>query len=91
MTRRPAPPAQKALWGRQEPVPAPSKATPAATNDPELVASVVRAALTRGYVVIGHTQRCSCVTRAACRKAALLSRCPATNRTPSGSCSTPVT
>ena len=57
MTRRPAPPAQKALWGRQEPLPAPSKATPAATNDPELVASVVRAALTRGYVVIGHTQR----------------------------------
>jgi hypothetical protein len=57
MTRRPAPSAQKALFGRQEPLPAPATATPPANNDPELVASVVRAAMTRGYVVIGPAQR----------------------------------
>jgi hypothetical protein len=57
MTRRPAAPAQKALFGRQEPLPTPTRPTPPATNDPELVASVVRAAMTRGYVVVGHGQR----------------------------------
>lgn len=54
--RKPAAPAQKALFGPQAPVPS---STPArsATNDPELVAAVVRAAMSRGYVVMGAAQR----------------------------------
>jgi hypothetical protein len=54
--RRPAVPAQKALFGTQVPIPAPRTPT-VATQDPELVASVVRAALARGYVLIGPAQR----------------------------------
>jgi hypothetical protein len=54
--RRPTVPAQKALFGKQEPIPAPRKPT-VATQDPELVASVVRAAMSRGYVLIGPAQR----------------------------------
>ncbi|WP_345611972.1 hypothetical protein [Pseudonocardia adelaidensis] len=54
--RRPAAPAQGALFGKQVPIPAPRTPT-VATQDPELVASVVRAATARGYVLIGPAQR----------------------------------
>ncbi|WP_094920321.1 hypothetical protein [Pseudonocardia sp. MH-G8] len=56
-TTRTAVPAQKALFGRQEPVPGPGKAATSATNDPELIADVVRIATDPGYVVIGAAER----------------------------------
>ena len=56
-TSRTTVPAQKAFFGRQEPVPGTSKAGAAATNDPELIADVVRIATEPGYVVIGAAER----------------------------------
>ena len=56
-TTRTSVPAQKALFGRQEPIPASGKAGAAATNDPELIADVVRIATDPGYVVIGPAER----------------------------------
>jgi hypothetical protein len=56
MTRRTTVPAQKALFGRQEPV-ATSGKSAAATNDPELMADVVRVATDPGYVVVGPAER----------------------------------
>ena len=55
-TARPVPAAQKALWGRQEPLPV-VKPAPAGSNDLELFASIVRTALEPGYVVIGPTDK----------------------------------
>ncbi len=56
-TRRPRPPAQTGLWGRQEPLPTtkPSHYTP--TNDVDLFASVVRSAQDPGYVLVGPAER----------------------------------
>ena len=56
-TRTSTGPAQKALFGRQEPIRQPNKPSRPEINDPELVASVVRAALNRGYVLVGPAQR----------------------------------
>jgi hypothetical protein len=55
--RRPAPPAQKALFGRQQPIPQPRTANRPQINDLDLLAPVVRAALNRGYVLVGPAQR----------------------------------
>jgi hypothetical protein len=60
MTRRAPrrmPAAQKALFGGQQPIPQQRKSTRPQINDPELVASVVRAAMNRGYVLVGPAQR----------------------------------
>ena len=54
--RHRAAPMQTVLLGDPEPIPGTRKPT-VATQDPELVASVVRAAISRGYVLIGPAQR----------------------------------
>ena len=57
MTRRPRPPAQGGLWGRQEPLPTGTTPRRAAINDMDLVASVIASAQEPGYIVIGTSKR----------------------------------
>jgi len=56
MSPRPLPPAQKALWGAQETLPV-AKPRPAASNDLDLFAAIVRTATDPGYVLIGPTDK----------------------------------
>jgi hypothetical protein len=49
-------PMQNGLWGRPAPTSAPSTGR-SEINDVELVASVVRAAMSRGYVLVGPAAR----------------------------------
>lgn len=56
MSPRPTVPAQRGLWGHQEPLPAP-KPAPTAINDIDLFVSVVKAAQEPGYVVIGPAEK----------------------------------
>jgi hypothetical protein len=57
VNRRPHPPAQGGLWGRQEPLPTGQAARRGAVNDLDLIASVIRTADHPGYVVIGVAER----------------------------------
>ena len=50
---RPTPAAQKALWGRQETLPATKPTGRAESNDLDLFATIVRTAADPGYVLIG--------------------------------------
>lgn len=56
MTQR-AQPVQKALFGRQQPLPAPSRKLRPVTNDLDLVVSVIRRARDPGYVLVGPSER----------------------------------
>lgn len=49
-------PAQKALFGPQQPIPA-QRRPQTTINDPELVAAVIRTATDPGYVLIGPAER----------------------------------
>jgi hypothetical protein len=56
MSPRPAAPAQKALWGRQEPLPA-TKPRANESNDLDLFAAIVATATDPGYVLIGPADK----------------------------------
>ena len=56
-TRRTRTPVQTTLLGKPAPIPQPRKPSRPDINDPELVASVIRTAINRGYVLIGPAQR----------------------------------
>lgn len=56
MSPRPAAPAQKALWGRQEPLPV-ARPRPAESNDLDLFAAIVKTATDPGYVLIGPAEK----------------------------------
>jgi hypothetical protein len=60
--------AQKALWGRQEPLTAPGRPA-AATNDRDLIEAIIRHAQDPGYVLIGPAERV--FSRDPARKAAV--------------------
>jgi hypothetical protein len=55
--RKPVGPVQETLFGTAVPVQQTRTPDRAVTNDPELVASVVRSAMSRGYVLVGPAQR----------------------------------
>ena len=57
MTARRRTPVQTTLLGKQAPIPQPRKPSRSEINDPELVATVIRAAMNRGYVLVGPAQR----------------------------------
>jgi hypothetical protein len=56
VTRRAGQPAQKALWGRQEPLSPPRRPAPT-TKDRDLIEAVIQRAQDPGYVLIGPAER----------------------------------
>jgi len=56
MSPRPAAPTQKALWGRQEPLPV-AAPRPGGSNDLDLFAAIVKTATDPGYVLIGPADK----------------------------------